>query len=95
MPLEVQRMIFAFDNTYITHYQHCVNELHFLQTTYPVNVETIRDNYSYYRHFTPVSEIENMNRFILSYCHRKKSLRSYRCLETRKNYVSSLQEGGV
>ena len=95
IPLEVQRIVFAFDNTYITHYQHCINELHFLQTTYSVNVETIRDDVPHYRRFTPVSEIENLNRFIFSYGHRKRSLRNYRCLETRKNYILSLQEGCV
>lgn len=95
LPLEVQRLVFEFDNTYITHYQHCINELHFLQTTYPVSVETIRDDVPHYRRFTPVSEIVDLNRFILSYCLRKKSLRNYRCLKTRENYILSLQEGCV
>ena len=95
LPQEVQRSIFDFDNTYITHYQHCINELHFLQTTYPVSVETIRDDTPHYRRFTPVSEIVNLNQFILSYCLRKKSLRNYRCFKARETYVSSLQEGGV
>lgn len=84
LPLEVQRLVFEFDNTYITHYQHCMNELYFLQTTYPVNVEAICDNYvPYYRRFTPVSDMANLNHFILSYCNRKKTLRKSSVQKTR------------
>ena len=85
LPLEVQRLVFEFDNTYITHYQHCMNELYFLQSTYPVNVETIRDGY--YHHFTPVSDMANLNHFILSYCNRKKTLRKS---SVRKSSVRDL-----
>lgn len=82
LPLEVQRIIFSFDNTYGTHYQHCMNELHFLQITYPINVKTVRDDdIHHYRRITPVCDIVHLNRFILSYCNRKKTLRNYRCVK--------------
>ena len=79
LPDEIQRIIYDYDNTYQERFKVCIQQLDYLYRIFPIKVNMIvtkNDIVTVYRQ-TPVRKIPVLNRFILDYCNRKRSLRSF------------------
>lgn len=80
LPYELVREIYEYDNTYRVFFNNCINELKYLQKTYPIQLTRV-NYYSqniYSGKIISVYNLPNYKRFIFDYCNRKKSLRSYK-----------------
>ena len=80
LPQELLRMIYDYDNTYFIFYKKCINELKFLQKTFPIKLHMIiyDDQEIKINSYTPLNKLNKLNNFIFDYCNRKKSLRNYK-----------------
>ncbi len=87
LPVELQRIIYEYDDTYIVKFKTCIHELKFLYRVFPIKVNSIISNNPtfVYVSVTPITKLPELNRFIFDYCKRKQSLRSF------KNYKLSFQ----
>tara|TARA_B100001287_G_scaffold235848_1_gene208145 strand:+ start:14153 stop:14422 length:270 start_codon:yes stop_codon:yes gene_type:complete len=80
LPSELQRIVFEYDDTYKIKFKTCIDQLNFLYRTFPIKINMIISSYQTFNVIavTPVKKIPELNRFILDYCNRKKTLRSFK-----------------
>ena len=80
LPQELIRLIYEYDDTYSIMYKKCVNELIFLQKSYPVQFTRVFfhiDTIFVIRQIS-LSKLPDYHKFIFNYCNRKKTLRNYK-----------------
>jgi hypothetical protein len=89
LPYELLRKIYEYDNTYILLFENCVNELKYLQKSYPIQLSRVfyYSQHIYVERTIRISQLANYRRFIFDYCNRKKSLRSYKKFLSKKRYM--------
>lgn len=89
LPYELLRKVYEYDDTYISLFENCVNELKYLQNSYPIQLSRVfyYSEHVFVQKSIRLSQLPNYRRFIFDYCKRKKSLRSYKKILSEKRYV--------
>lgn len=80
LPWELQHIIYEYDDTYKQKFKNCIRQLNFLFRTFPIKLNTIFSSNQTFHVLTttPVKKLHELNKFILEYCNRRKSLRSFK-----------------
>jgi len=85
LPYELKRYIYEYDNTYKEKYKESITLLNFLYDAYDEKIiyaiiPDDDDDDVQICSIIPVKKIPEYNQYILNYCNRKKTLRSYKSL---------------
>lgn len=84
LPCELKRYIYDYDDTYKEKHKDSIDLLNFLYESYDEKILYVSssDNIDdiQFSTYIPIKKIAKYNEYVLNYCKRKKTLRSYKSL---------------